>query len=171
MSEWCIQWRRRIWCWWWCAGLITVGAILDYLDDFWLCWRRCGWHLCKQCISCYMYKIVTHGLTLICIGWERSRFDLGLVVVWWSFGLLLDPFLITLTIFDWRRSWEVTSVKTVFLMLHIYPHFICNDIIFEMLWEVKGLAVVFWVTVGAILWYFDDFLGLWVLGEEKICFF
>ena len=37
MSEWCMQWRQRIWCWWLCAGLITVGAILDYLDAFWLC--------------------------------------------------------------------------------------------------------------------------------------
>ena len=45
-------------------------------------------------------------------------------------------------------------MKTVFLMLHIYPHFICNDIIFEKVMRGEGIGggvVVFWVTVGAIL--------------------
>jgi hypothetical protein len=58
-------------------------------------------------------------------------------------------------------------------LLHIYPHFICNDIIFEMSWEVKGLVVVWWCFGLQLEPFFDTlmiFLDLWVLGEEKFFF-
>ena len=142
--------------------LSLFGAILDYLDDFWLCWRRWGWHLCKKCISCYIYNIIIYGMPWH-LNWLREV-KFGFWDWWWYDGLLghyWGHFLMTLMIFDCWGRWEVTSGRQCF-SCYIY-----NLVTYVMtwsldrLWEVKGLVVVWWcfgLQLEPFFWYFDGCL-------------